>query len=319
MHHHSILHSNIKCHFMSQPYDISSDISQCAKCGHAIPLLIAKSNTNGNAGRVYAKCNRLRPNSSKCDNFHWQSPKSTPDASQTASPNLESAVPSITDTHTIPAVSQALKNFAATSSLRAIPTTLLTCNIPGCTWTCINTFCTRKMCHKHCVASGGCAAKGHNGQVPAVEMMPLAMERSLPAPNQPIPRIAPPWILDPPCLIPSSSALATSRTSTLMLTATHAVQAVSPSTESIAPLVNAASLAQPTIDPPAAPVSLTSTLRPVVNPCPDPHYISQMLPIFTQQIAREQQLIELCRTHDAEQLIRMIGRKSSNSVKRLRK
>ncbi|KAF8060188.1 hypothetical protein FPV67DRAFT_1674151 [Lyophyllum atratum] len=127
---------------MSQRSNGGSTLT-CADCGRDdVQKLICNSDTNGNAGRLYASCSNKKSDGTTCSFFRWCSPKATP----VSSPN-----PSVNTTLPVSAV------LNAASSALSRPG----CSKPECALIRVAAECRRVMCRGHCIAAGGCSAKGH--------------------------------------------------------------------------------------------------------------------------------------------------------------
>ena len=257
---------------------------------------MCKSNSNGNAGHRYVKCHIMHPNGLQCNYFRWCTPCTTPTMSQASSPILGSPTP-----HP-PTTAQTLDSVSAVL-IASIPQsdTPGQCAYPGCGVVRIHSACTHRRCRKHCLKVVGCAVKDHNDSwshefaaqsaaappmllpgdalpsiIPqphdlAVHPAPAAVSISAPLPDGAVPGIAPLWILDPE----SASTQANGKG--------RAVEVPAPGVEAT------------TSSGPSNTQTHTTTR-------PTPHYTSQMPPILTNQIAKEQALCEEQRSLEAQRI-----------------
>src|SRR5277367_5940716 len=60
----------------------------CATCDRTLPIMISRTNRNGNGGRQYVLCRTKRDDGKLCNFFRWASPKPSPAPSATSSPEL---------------------------------------------------------------------------------------------------------------------------------------------------------------------------------------------------------------------------------------
>jgi hypothetical protein len=286
-------------------------VFHCDNCHRVVPVQLCKRNDNGNAGRAFARCDLVHPEPGRppCKFFRWASPRNSP----SNSPNIAAATP-MTD---LPAgdVISAASHQLATSTAKP------TCKSASCVSTRINPACHHQQCCKHCIVHGGCPAKNHeaavtqptanasDGAVLAIAP-PSVTQPTANASNGAVPGIAPLWILDPPASA-SATRVAPHHASQMLLTMNTA-NASDGAVLGIAPLW--------ILDPPAsasatrvAPHRASRTLLTVnatqMSTAPmgaglraGPRYASQMPPVFTEQIAKEQELHEKRRTLDKERL-----------------
>ncbi|KAF8152443.1 hypothetical protein B0H34DRAFT_861722 [Crassisporium funariophilum] len=154
---------------MSQPQEIPP--IPCITCGRLVHYLPVKSDTNGNKGRMLAKCVQVNPETgTMCDFFCWLAGSRAPSLS-----------PRLGSTNQLPAVAQpggpAPLSFYPVPGIgdALVPPRKPTCLTVGCNSTQIRKDCGRRMCKAHCREAGGCADPAHKGsQLTAIPYMAAA-------------------------------------------------------------------------------------------------------------------------------------------------
>jgi hypothetical protein len=176
---------------MSQsPPDPLSGTYICDTCGQVIPLQVCRQNKNGNAGRSFASCDRLREDGSKCKYFRWATPRNTPTSTPTSSPVILAAFPPPGPPIPTSVVTAVAVSFP--TSIDTTPTSIqgpaltpvsiasvTTCAKRGCMSTRLHPQCVRQRCRKHCMEEGGCSgAKKH-------QLSPSQLPSFLPQQSEP--------------------------------------------------------------------------------------------------------------------------------------
>ncbi|KAF8957662.1 hypothetical protein BDZ97DRAFT_1924400 [Flammula alnicola] len=189
---------------MSQPQEIPP--IPCITCGCLVHYSPVKSDTNGNKGRLLAKCVQVNPETgTMCNFFRWLAGSRTPSLS-----------PRLGSTNQLPAVAQpggpAPLSFYPAPGIgdALVPPRKPTCLTVGCNSTRIRKDCGRRMCKAHCREAGGCADPAHKGsQSTAIPYMAAALPPATPIfPAQSQVRMRPPS----PSLAPSSRVPVHTRT-----------------------------------------------------------------------------------------------------------
>ncbi|KAF8956528.1 hypothetical protein BDZ97DRAFT_1925426 [Flammula alnicola] len=249
---------------MSQPQEIPP--IPCITCGRLVHYSSVKSDTNGNKGRLLAKCVQVNPETgTMCNFFRWLAGSRTPSLS-----------PRLGSTNQLPAVAQpggpAPLSFYPVPGIgdALVPPRKPTCLTVGCNSTRIRKDCGRRMCKAHCREAGGCADPAHKGsQSTAIPYMAAA-----PPPATPI--------------FPVHTHLATA-----------SLNGSSMPPSSIDPNLPQAQ-SQVRMRPPSP--SLAPSSRVPVHTRTEPAFTSHMSPVYTAQMALEEQMRENNRQMEATRL-----------------
>jgi hypothetical protein len=173
----------------------------------------------------------------------------------------------------IPAVQSAPGSFTVPSS-SAVPILgsalgRLRCAVQGCIKVRINKNCQHRACASHCRSLGGCEVNGHAA--------------------------------DPPAITHASHPIPHSVTTTI-----PAVPAISLSVPAVVPTVTATQVTTNSLQniqgPPATATQNTQGPPATLDAQPNPRFASQMRPVFTQEMAREEGFREAKRSRDEARL-----------------